>query len=156
MFFHSSERQKGLDTLMNLLNNASKEVYIFDPYIYNNLVYNKLDSIEALLIIAKNYGVKKHLIFKCSDENWLKEIEIAFKRNFQTKNIYYDIKNDFCFYNAKKDFHDRYIFNIGENYIEGFHLGTSLEGIGKNYTLINPLGKKLSEEIFTVLKKDLM
>lgn len=153
IFLRKNEREKALD-LFNDLTRKSGEIWIFDPYFLSQK-YSDLEDITDFLMILINNVHRKHIVFSKyrdgsfeSFKNDLSIPQLAFFKKFGFQNVE--------FIESKEDFHDRFIFFVSKNKIEGYQLGTSINSLGKNYSNIVKLNAFCCHYIFKILMDDIV
>ena len=140
--------------LFNDLTRKSGEIWIFDPYFLSQK-YSDLEDITDFLMILINNVHRKHIVFSKyrdgsfeSFKNDLSIPQLAFFKKFGFQNVE--------FIESKEDFHDRFIFFVSKNKIEGYQLGTSINSLGKNYSNIVKLNAFCCHYIFKILMDDIV
>lgn len=152
-FLRKNERDKAYKLLDDILK-KSGEIWIFDPYFLSQK-YSDFEDITDFLMLLINNSHRRNIVFsKFSDgsfedfKNQLNEVELAFFKDFGFSNV--------NFIESKENFHDRFMFFVSENNIEGFQLGTSINSLGKNYSNIVKLSPFCCQYIFKILMEDIV
>ena len=60
------------------------------------------------------------------------------------------------FIESKEYFHDRFMFFISDNKIDGVQIGTSINSLGTNYSNIVKLSPFCCQHIFKILMQDIV
>ena len=149
-FLRKNEREKAYDLFDNLLRNSG-DVWIFDPYFFDE---NSFGVITDFLMFFINNNHRKHIVFSkyfSSFENFKNQLnssELAFFKDFGFSKV--------DFIESPERFHDRFIFFVSKNKIEGFQLGTSINSFGENYSNIIKLSPFCCHYIFKILMEDIV
>lgn len=152
VFLKKDEREKAYTVLENLIKKEG-ELFIFDPYflkeskgkdVLKDLITIILTNNNPINIIYSKYKGESFENFK----NNLSAGEILYFKYLGIKKIQ--------FIDAKEDFHDRFIFLKKEEELIGYQIGTSLNSFGENYSNLVKLNQRCSEEIFFILKNDII
>lgn len=149
-FLRKNEREKAYDLFDNLLRNSG-DVWIFDPYFFDE---NSFGVITDFLMFFINNNHRKHIVFSkyfSSFENFKNQLnssELAFFKDFGFSKV--------DFIESPEHFHDRFIFFVSKNKIEGFQLGTSINSFGENYSNIIKLSPFCCHYIFKILMEDIV
>lgn len=134
----SDKLQKILD-YVNKIRKDKKEIIITDPYLFNNsnkVPYNQLleqiltkSQLKKITIITNNKNVNRKLLNYI--KNAVNNVNITFK-------VYHS-----------EEIHDR--FWIGDD--KGFIMGTSLNGVGSKFSVIQMLNDDDVKDLNRILKK---
>lgn len=149
-FLKKDERDKAYALFNDILQNSG-EIWIFDPYFFNK---NGFTVINDFLMFLINNNHRKHIVFSeyvGSFEDFKNQLscsQLALFKDFRFSKV--------DFIESKKHFHDRFIFFVSKNEIEGFQLGTSINSFGENYSNIVKLTPFCCQNIFKILIEDIV
>lgn len=149
-FLRKNERGKAYDLFDNILRNSG-DIWIFDPYFFDK---NSFSVITDFLMFLINNNHRKHIVFSKyfgsfeNFKNQLNSSELAFFKDFGFSKV--------NFIESQERFHDRFIFFVSKNKIEGFQLGTSINSFGENYSNIVKLSPFCCQYIFKILMEDIV
>lgn len=152
ILLRKNEREKAYEILEKLVK-TDGELFIFDPYFLKQS--EGKDVLKDLLIIILTHNDLVNIIFSKyigeSFENFKNSLTVDEKLFFKDIGI-----EKIKFINSQERFHDRFIFLQNQEKLIGYQIGTSLNSFGENYSNLIKLSEKCSEEIFYILKKDLI
>ena len=151
-FLRKNEREKAYELFDDILKNSG-EIWIFDPYFFDKK-HDDFSVIKDFLMFLINNDYEKHIVFSkyvSSFEifkNQLNSSELAFFKDFGFSKV--------NFIESQEHFHDRFIFFVSKNKIDGFQLGTSINSFGENYSNIVKLSPYCCHYIFKILMEDIV
>ncbi len=151
-FLRKNEREKAYELFDDILKNSG-EIWIFDPYFFDKK-HDDFSVIKDFLMFLINNDYEKHIVFSkyvSSFEifkNQLNSSELAFFKDFGFSKV--------NFIESQEHFHDRFIFFVSKNKIDGFQLGTSINSFGENYSNIVKLSPYCGHYIFKILMEDIV
>lgn len=152
-FLRKNERKKAYGIFEDLME-LPGELWIFDPYAISD-DNGGIDGLINIVSILCRTNNPKNIVF-CETNG------ITFSRFIRelSENAHDSFKglklDNLKFIKAKEHFHDRFIFSNDGEIIRGYQMGTSLNSYGNNYSNIVKLDSLCSEEIFHILKEDIV
>ncbi len=152
-FLRKNEREKAFEIFKELVELPGK-LWIFDPYAISddNGGIDGLINIVSILCTSSN---PKYIVFCETNGITFDRFKRGLTQNANDSFRGLKLEN-LNFIKAKEHFHDRFIFLENDKTITGYQLGTSLNSYGDNYSNIVKLDLSCSEEIFQILKEDIV
>ncbi|MED4018039.1 hypothetical protein [Sutcliffiella cohnii] len=130
--------------------NHDGKVLIIDPYLFPNSSENDHKYISFLTEIFKPHTDLSKLLILTNRHEYSEKLKMNFVNSMINNGIFKSVSDIQITIDYKNEIHDRIWLSAKEH---GFLCGTSLNGLGKKYSLITEIDKSDSKEFLSLARE---